>query len=71
MPTSSNAKKHRDINIGSDLDNYLGSDLDNYLGSEQEINLFGEENDFKKELIKVLKEISKRLYDIGVDIANK
>ena len=41
------------------------------IGSEQEINLFGEENDFKKELIKVLKEISKRLYDIGVDIANK
>ena len=35
------------------------------IGSEQEINLFGEE------LIKVLKEISKRLYDIGVDIANK
>ena len=41
------------------------------IGSEQEINLFGEENDFKKELIKVLKEISKRLYDIGVDITNK
>ena len=41
------------------------------IGSKQEINLFGEENDFKKELIKVLKEISKRLYDIGVDIANK
>ena len=41
------------------------------IGNEQEINLFGEENNFKKELIKVLKEISKRLYDIGVDIANK
>ena len=50
----------------------IGCEQINNLGSEQEINLFGEEeNDFKKELIKVLKEISKRLYDIGVDIANK
>ena len=44
----------------------------NNLGSEQEINLFREEeNDFKKELIEVLKEISKRLYAIEVEIANK
>ena len=69
MSTSSNAdtldlKNCRVFNIGCEQINNLGS--------EQEINLFGEEeNDFKKELIKVLKEISKRLYDIGVDIANK
>ena len=69
MSTSSNADT-------LDLNNCrvfnIGCEQINNLGSEQEINLFGEEaNDFKKELIKVLKEISKRLYDIGVDIANK
>ena len=69
MSTSSNADT-------LDLNNCrvfnIGCEKINNLGSEQEIYLFGEEeNDFKKELIKVLKEISKRLYDIGVDIANK
>ena len=68
MSTSSNADT-------LDLNNCrvfnIGWEQINNLGSEQEINLFGEENDFKKDFIKVLKEISKRLYDIGVDIANK
>ena len=51
----------------------IGCEQINNLGSEQEINLFGEEeeNDFKKELLEVLKEISKRLYAIEVEIANK
>ena len=63
----------------SNADNCL---VFNNFGSKQEINLFGEENDFKKELIEeekdfkkefieVLKEISKRLYHIEVEIANK
>ena len=71
MSTSSNADT-------LDLNNCrvfnIGCEQINNLGSEQEINLFGEEeeeNDFKKELIEVLKEISKRLYSIEVEIANK
>ena len=69
MSTSSNTDT-LDLNNCRVLN--IGCEQINNLGSEQEINLFGEEeNDFKKEIIKVLKEISKRLYDIGVDIANK
>ena len=51
----------------------LGCEQINNLGSGQEITLCREEeeNDFKKELIEVLKEISERLYAIEVVIANK
>ena len=50
----------------------LGCEQINNLGSGQEITLCREEdNDFKKELLEVLKEISERLYAIGVEIANK
>ena len=69
MTTNSN-----DDNIDLNNCRLFNLGCENYinLGSDQEIILGSEEdNDFKKELIKVLKEISKRLYDIGVDIANK
>ena len=51
----------------------LGCEQIKNLGSGQEITLCREEedNDFKKELIEVLKEISERLYAIEVVIANK
>ena len=51
----------------------IGCEQINNLGSEQEITLCSEEedNDFKKELIEVLKEISKSLYHIRTEIANK
>ena len=51
----------------------IGCEQVNNFGSSQEINLVSEEeqNDFKKKLIEVLKEISKKLYDIDVSIANK
>ena len=50
----------------------LGFKYINNLDRDYEIKLCREEgNDFKKELIKVLKEISRRLYFIEVEIANK
>ena len=50
----------------------LGCEQINNLGSGQEITLCREEdNDFKKELLEVLKEISKSLYYIRTEIANK
>ena len=50
----------------------LGFKYNKNLDRGNEIKLCREEDkDFKKELIKVLKEISRRLYSIEVEIANK